>query len=235
MAVTKCFSWQGMCKNIVEKGNLDKPLILFNRTQKRSDDLSEKLGKDKTKVASTIGEAVASADIVFTCVGDDKAINETVDTILKSDFKGKLIVDCSTVHPDTTDALAKTITSKGAHFVACPVFGAPAMADNGQLICVLAGPKSDVEKIRPYTEGVMGRAVIDFSDQPAGTATRLKIIGNTFILQMVEALSEGHTVAEKTGLGSENLHKYISVMFPGAYTAYSDRMMKNDHVREEVS
>lgn len=224
-----------MCKNIVEKGNLDKPLILFNRTQKRADDLSEKLGKDKTKVAKTIDEAVASADIVFTCVGDDKAINETVDSILKSDFKGKLIVDCSTVHPDTTDALAKTITGKGAHFVACPVFGAPAMADNGQLVCVLAGPKEDVEKVKPYTKGVMGRAIIDYSDQPAGTATKMKIIGNTFVLQMVEALSEGHVVAEKTGLGSENLHQFITEMFPAPYAAYSTRMMKNDHTREEVS
>lgn len=45
------------------------------------------------------------------------------------------------------------------------VFGAPAMADNGQLICVLAGPGSAVKKVIPYCKGVMGRANINYSDR----------------------------------------------------------------------
>jgi 3-hydroxyisobutyrate dehydrogenase-like beta-hydroxyacid dehydrogenase len=59
------------------------------------------------------------------------------------------------------------------------------MADNGQLVCVLAGPSAQIAKVKPFCKGVMGRAEIDYSDQPHGAATRLKIIGNTFILNMV--------------------------------------------------
>ena len=222
-----------MVKNIVENGNLDKPIILFNRTVARSEKLASSLPSGKTKVAKTIDEAVNPADIVFTCVGDDKAIEETINTALKSNAKGKLFVDCSTVHPDTTDKLAKTINGAGAEFVACPVFGAPAMADSGQLVCVLAGPKAQVERVKPYCQGVMGRANIDYSDKSHGSATRLKIIGNTFILNMVETLSEGHTLAEKSGLGSESLHQFIETMFPGPYTAYSTRMMQGDYYKRE--
>ena len=101
------------------------------------------------------------------------------------------------------------------------VFGGPAMADNGQLVCVLAGPASAVEKVKPYCKGVIGRVNIDYSDQPQCKATLLKIIGNTFILNMVETLSEGHTLADKSGLGNDNLHQFIETMFPGPYTAYS--------------
>ena len=72
----------------------------------------------------------------------------------------------------------------------------------------------------------MGRADIDLSDQPAGNATRLKVIGNTFILNMVSQLSEGLVLAEKSGLGAENLHQFISELFPGVYTAYSSRMIQ---------
>ena len=46
---------------------------------------------------------------------------------------------------------------------------------------------------------------------------------------MVEALSQGHVLAEKTGLGVEELHKWIEVMFPGPYTAYSNRLMSGDY------
>jgi len=81
------------------------------------------------------------------------------------------------------------------------------MADSGQLVCVLSGPKEAVDKVKPYTTGVMGRAIIDYSGQEPGHATLLKIIGNTFILNMVDTLSEGLTVAETTGLGVDNLHQ----------------------------
>ncbi|KAG9553999.1 hypothetical protein KCU71_g12907, partial [Aureobasidium melanogenum] len=224
---------RGMVKNLVEKGNLSSPIILFNRTQSRADKLAESLGSAKAKVVSSIEEAVNASDIIFTCVGDDKAIEETINSALKANAKGKLFVDCSTVHPDTTDKLAKTINGSGAEFVACPVFGAPAMADAGQLVCVLAGPADAVDKVKPYTTGVMGRAVIDYSGEPHGSATRLKIIGNTFILNMVETLSEGHTLAEKSGLGSDRLHQFIETMFPGPYTAYSNRLRQGDYYKRE--
>lgn len=107
------------------------------------------------------------------------------------------------------------IQAKGAEFVACPVFGAPSMADDGKLVCVLAGQASSVDKIKPYCEGVMGRAVIDYSGQAPRQATLLKVIGNTFISSMVETLSEGHVVAEKSGLGTKQLHQFIETMFPG--------------------
>ncbi|OCL11271.1 hypothetical protein AOQ84DRAFT_386947 [Glonium stellatum] len=224
---------RGMCKNLVEKGKLDKPLIIHNRTKKRADDLAEKLGAGKTKVAGTIEDVVASSDIIFICLGDDKAVNATIDTALQQDVKGKLFVDCSTVHPETSNALAKRIGEKGAEFVAMPVFGAPAMADAGSLVCILAGPSSSTDKVKPYTTGVVGRANIDYSDQEPGKATLLKVIGNTFVINMVEALSEGHTLAELSGLGTDNLHKWIEAMFPGPYTAYSSRLLAGDYYKRE--
>lgn len=222
-----------MCANLVSKGNLDKPLILYNRTQKRADDLSAKLGASKTKAVSTIPEAVKDSDLILICVGDDAAVNSTVDTILEQNVQGKTIVDCSTVHPDTTNALEKRITAAGAQFVGMPVFGAPAMADAGSLVCVTAGKAEAVKKVLPYTDGVMGRATINFSDQPAGNATLLKVIGNTFIVNMVNQLSEGHVLAEKSGLGVDNLHNFISTMFPGPYTAYSQRMLEGDYYKRD--
>lgn len=223
-----------MAKNLIEKGNLDKPLVLYNRTAQRAEDLSKTFPAGKTQVETSISAAIKNADIIFTCVGDDAAINETIDAAIKSGVTGKLFVECSTVHPDTTEGIAKKISAAGAEFVACPVFGAPAMADNGQLVCVLAGPVSAVDKVKPYCKGVMGRATIDFGGQPVSKALLLKVIGNTFVLNMIEALSEGHVLAEKSGLGSDNLHQFLEAMFPGPYVAYSNRMMSGDyHTREE--
>ena len=225
---------RGMVKNIVEKGKYSGPLILYNRTQERAEKLSSSLPEGRTKVVSSIEDAVKEADIIFTCVGDDAAIEDTIDTALKApEAKERLFVDCSTIHPDTTNKLAEKINGIGAEFVACPVFGAPAMADSGNLITVLAGPKAQVDRVKPFCKGVMARAEVDYTDQPHGNATRLKIVGNTFILQMVEALAEGHTLAEKSGLGVDNLHSFIEVMFPGPYVAYSGRLKSGDYYQRD--
>lgn len=96
------------------------------------------------------------------------------------------------------------------------------MADAGQLICVLAWPTEHVEK------------VIDYTGSAPGKATLLKVIGNTFILSMVETISEGHVVAGKTGSGVDDLHRFLEAIFPGPYTAYSNWMRSGDyHQREE--
>ncbi|OAL35074.1 hypothetical protein AYO20_05551 [Fonsecaea nubica] len=222
---------RGMCKNLVEKGNLAKPLIIFNRTPQRAHDLAAKIGH--ATVASSVQDASSKADIIFYCLGDDPAVLSTLEEVLKPDVTGKLIVDCSTVHPETTAKEAKMVEEKGASFVACPVFGAPAMADAGLLICVPAGKPEAVQRMLPYCKGVMGRANVDFSGQEPSKATLLKIIGNTFVLGMVNALSEGHVLAEKSGLGVGELHKFIEVMFPGPYTGYSSRMTTGDYYKRE--
>lgn len=223
-----------MCKNIVEKGGLASPLLVYNRTTARASSLVEQLGGSKAKVATTIAEAVTPADIVFICVGDDPAVEATIAEILASgDVSGKLIVDCSTIHPDSTRKIDQTLRSKGASFVAMPVFGAPAFADLGQLICVPAGPKEDVVRILPYTIGVMARANIDFTGEEVGKASTLKLIGNSMIISFVETLGESLTLAEKSGVGIDPLKQWIELMFPGPLPKYVTRMETGDYYKRE--
>lgn len=225
---------RGMIKNIVQKGSYTSPLLIYNRTASKAESFVNTLDSGKTQVAPSIAACVDTADIIFMCVADDASVEESIAEALKSSSaKGKLIVDCSTIHPDTTNRVQQTVEKAGAHFVACPVFGAPPMAESGSLITVLAGPKDQVDRVRPFCKDVMARAEVNFSDQPAGAATRLKIVGNTFILQMIESLSEGHVLAEKSGLGVDNLHAFIEQMFPGPYTAYSNRLRTGDYYKRE--
>ena len=225
---------RGMAKNIIQKGTYTGPLLLHNRTVSKAESFAATFDAGKAKAASSITDCVDNADIVFLCVADDASVEETLTAALKSPAaKGTLFVDCSTIHPDTTNRMQTLVESSGAHFVACPVFGAPPMAEGGTLINVLAGPKPQIDRVLPFCTDVTARAVVNFSDQPCGNATRMKIVGNTFILNMINTLSEGHVLAEKSGLGTENLHAWIEQMFPGPYTAYSNRLMSGDYYQRE--
>lgn len=231
-----------MTKNIVQKSALSSPLLLFNRTQSKAEKHAEVLGgSSKAKAVPTVADAVKPSDIVFMCLGDDAAVESTMNDALSNveDVKGKLFVDMSTIHPDTTRKLDTQIRERGASFVSCPVFGVPPMAEAGLLICVPAGHKKDVSKILPYTIGVMARANIDLSyddndeKKDIGKASVFKLIGNSFILSFVEQLGEGLTLAEKSGVGVDALAQWIELMFPGPLQKYVERMQTGDYYKRD--
>ncbi|KAH8681408.1 6-phosphogluconate dehydrogenase-like protein NAD-binding protein [Xylariales sp. PMI_506] len=226
---------RGMCKNLVEKGSLDKPLLIYNRTQSRSDDLAAKLGAGKTEVVTSPADGAQRADIIFTCVSNDAAAEEAYAALTSASggIKGKLFVECSTIHPDTTEKLAQAVVSAGGEFVASPIFGAPPAADAGQLVFVPAGPKASIERARPYMKGVMGRAEIPLEDRPYGAALKFKLIGNSFILNMVTQLAEGLNLADKSGVGTEPLKQFIDLLFGGVYSGYAERMIGGTYWKME--
>ncbi|GKU07561.1 6-phosphogluconate dehydrogenase 2 [Fusarium langsethiae] len=224
---------RGMSKNIVEKGNLDGPLLLYNRSTKRTTDFSATLPNGKSEVIESLADGVARADIIFSCIANDEAVQETYKAMLESGIKGKLFIESSTIHPETTEGIAKDVIAKGAEFVAAPVFGAPQMADAGQLVGVLAGPAASVTKAKAWFQGVTSKADIDLSDQPYSKALTLKVLGNTFILNMAEQLAEAHVAAEKTGLGTAAIHQFVQSVFGGPYASYSERMLTGDYYKRD--
>ncbi|KAL8923089.1 MAG: hypothetical protein Q9208_004773 [Pyrenodesmia sp. 3 TL-2023] len=220
-----------MCANLVAKGNLTSPLVLYNRTSSRAEKLAHALGN--CTVAKSAPEAVASADIIFACLTDDSAVLELFRQILEHNVAGKLFVNCSTTQPATSDDLAAMVEKHRAGIVTMPVFGEPSMAEKGMLICVPAGRADLVDRVKPYCTGVIGRGIIDFSNEAHSKASLLKVIGNVFIINMIETVAEGLVLAEKSDLGVDNLHKFIQAIFPGPFALYSQRMISGDYYDRE--
>lgn len=222
-----------MCKNIAAKAKYQSPISIYDVDPPRADSVHAATGHC-TRVASSISDATKHADILFISVPDDAIVRDVVHEITSNDIHGKIVVDCSTIHPDTTTEEEQVIKSCGAYFVACPVFGAAAMADSGELICNLAGDAAVTERVRPYCDGVISSHTIDLSGMEPSKATLMKIIGNTFVLNMVSVLAEGHVLAEKSGLGTDTLHQFVELMFPGPYAKYSQRMISGDYYQRKV-
>lgn len=91
-------------------------------------------------------------------------------------LKGKIFVDTSTIHPDTSEWAAKRLKEHGATFIAAPVFGASPVAAAGKLIFAVAGPVTVVETIRPLIMNVMGRSIIEMGED-VRKSSLLKISG----------------------------------------------------------
>jgi 3-hydroxyisobutyrate dehydrogenase-like beta-hydroxyacid dehydrogenase len=103
---------------------------------------------------------------------------ELLDKVLPAgeSLRGKVFVDASTIHPDTSELVAQRLGEYGADFIAAPVFGASPVAAAGKLIFAMAGPARAVEKISPLVLNVMGRSIVDMG-QDVRKSSLLKISG----------------------------------------------------------
>lgn len=222
-----------MCKNIVEKGRLNHTIAIFDISAERGHEVLEQLGTQRARLADSIADAVSDADIIFFSVPNEKAVRSILAELAGLDLTDKVLADCSTVHPNTTQWEAAEVAKRGGSFVACPVFGSPTMAQQAQIITVLSGFSEGVARVRPFCEGVISRKNIDFSPSRPEKATLLKIVGNTFVLNLVVALAEAHVLAAKTGIGSEHLDAFIQTVFPGPCAAYSQDMVNGGYFTRE--
>ena len=154
-----------------------EPVHYFNRTISRGEPLHQIGGQP----AQSVQGLVARCDVVFMSLSDDDALTSTVQAMVGSpsagsSLAGKIIVDTTTVHPDTTASVAAQLSGQGARFIAAPVFGASPVAAKGQLLWILAGPEDAVRVIDPFIVGVMGRGIIRLGEAPR-QATLLKTAG----------------------------------------------------------
>ncbi|RDH25227.1 hypothetical protein M747DRAFT_320475 [Aspergillus niger ATCC 13496] len=225
---------RAMAANIAQKGPQTTPVTLYNRTTSKATDFASTLPANKATVSTSLSDAISNSTIIFICVGDDAALEAIISGLPTASLSSKIIVDCSTVHPDTSRKIQRQLASHGASFIACPVFGAPAAAIAGQLVVVPAGDAATIDRIKPFLDGVTSKATISMAGEDVGRATTLKILGNTFILNTVETVAEGLVTAEKTGLGADVYQQFLHTFFPGPFALYADRMVTGDyHTREE--
>ncbi|KAI1387784.1 uncharacterized protein F4822DRAFT_407578 [Hypoxylon trugodes] len=193
-----------------------QPIRFFNRTASRGDAL-EAIGgircKDVTQVAR-------ESDVIFISASDDKAVKSIVYQILDlGDVADKIVVDTTTIHPDTTKELAAKLSNKGAGFAATPVFGATPVAEEGRLLVAFGGSTAVYEKVAPFLKDVIAREVLVVGEKPE-KASLLKTTGNFLMAGLMELIAEGHVFAEKTGLGSAALERLLELNF--GPVAYSD-------------
>lgn len=171
-------------------------LRVWNRTRARA----EGLGKLGASVAEMPEAAVANADVVFTMVMDDGALEEVLykGDALKGMMPGAVHVSLSTLSVALSERLTVMHRTEHLTFVAAPVFGRPNIAEEGKLATVVAGEPAAVEKVKPLLES-FSRSVTVVGDKPA-MAHALKLGGNFLITAMIAGLSEGFVYAEAMGL-----------------------------------
>ncbi|KAL7655728.1 hypothetical protein ACMYSQ_004872 [Aspergillus niger] len=196
------------------------PLRYSNRTISKGDIL-----RDAGAVPEEFDALVQKSNVIFTMISTDDVLIDLLEkaSTMGNSLKGKIFVDTSTIHPDTSEWAAKRLKEHGTTFIAAPVFGASPVAAAGKLMFAVAGPVTVVETIRPLIMNVMGRSIIEMGED-VRKSSLLKISGNILVISFMEVIAEAQVFAEVAGIGTQQMEDFIGNMFGSVLQSYSKRI-----------
>jgi 4-hydroxybutyrate dehydrogenase/sulfolactaldehyde 3-reductase len=119
---------------------------------------------------------------------------------------GSLILDMSTVSPETTDALAGKAAAKGIGFVDAPVGRLASHADRGESLFMVGGAPEDFARVKPLLEA-MGTTIHHCG--PVGSGTRTKLVNNFLAVSLCQMNAEALALSQRFGL---DLEKTLEVL-----------------------
>lgn len=160
----------GMAANLVRKG---KSCTVWNRSQESSN--LKKAIEAGCINANSIKEAVRDADIIFTCLSEEKDLDQIIlgkDGIAEHAKKGAIIVDMATTGPACSKRIAASLAEKGLKYLDAPVSGGDVGAREGTLTIMVGGAKEDYDTTLLYFE-CMGKTVTHCGPHGAGQAVKL--------------------------------------------------------------
>ena len=187
-----------MARNVRAAGHV---VSAWHRTPEKA----EPLARDGVTVAGSVAEAVAGADVVVTMLADAAAVEAVAEAALGA-LDGAVLVQMSTIGLDATERLARRADEAGVAFVDAPVSGTKQPAEQGRLLVLASGPEEVRERVAPVFDAVGSRTVWLGA---AGTGQRLKLVLNTWLLGMTEALAEAIALAEALGLDARTFLETI--------------------------
>src|SRR4051812_49598752 len=136
-----------------------------------------------------------------------EAVYRGPNGILQAELAGKLVIDMSTVRPDTMASIGAAVVQQGAAFVECPVGGSTAPAKEGKLFGLAGGTKADVARAMPVLEQLC-RRIEHVGELGAGATMKLAV--NLPLLVYWQALGEALTLCKPLNLTADRLIDILS-------------------------
>src|SRR5262249_60852398 len=112
---------------------------------------------------------------LFLSLPPPSIVEGVVTDVLEQDSPGLVIVDHSTIDPDTSRRLARAAAAAGASFLDAPVSGGVQGAEAGTLAVMIGGDEGAVKQVTPLGETHAGNI---FHVGPSGGAQAVKIANN---------------------------------------------------------
>lgn len=192
----------GMAKNLLKSGYA---LHVFDVDQTKMNSFKA-LG---ATLFPSPKEVAAKSEIVLSSLPDPATVKKVYlgpDGMIEGSAPGSILIDLSTVDPETSRANSKVAATKRVSYLDSPVSGGPREAEGGKLILIVGGEKAAFEKCKPIFD-VLGPTV--HYAGPSGAGNVVKLVNNVMSMGNILVAAEAFTLGLKAGVDGQTLFNIL--------------------------
>ena len=167
----------------------------------------EQIGGVPARSPAEVGE---QADVVFSCLPSDEALEEVVQGpqgLVHSARPGQVVVELGSYPVPVKARQIEPLARRGAVFIDGEVSGTPGMVSARKAVVYLAGDEQACKRIEPVVAG-FADSCIYFG--PFGAASRVKLINNLLVSIHIAATAEAMALGVKAGVDVPLMIKAIA-------------------------
>lgn len=213
-----------MTRRLLEAGF---DVTVWNRTPAKA----EALGEAGARVVGSIGELVASVEVVMLCLANTEAVEQVVfgeGGVAEHGRPGQRLVDFSSSDPEATREFAVRLAdTSGMTWIDCPVSGGVAGAEAGSLVMMAGGEASELDAIRPLLDPLASRVT---HMGPVGAGQVTKVCNQMVVGCQAAVLAEMVALAEASGVDAGRLNEALAGGFADSkpFQILTPRMAASD-------
>jgi 3-hydroxyisobutyrate dehydrogenase-like beta-hydroxyacid dehydrogenase len=190
-----------ICQNLIKAGF---PVVGYRRSSLAT---FENAGGIAARSPADVG---MQADIVFTCLPSDDALEDVVhgpQGLLESARAGQIIVEFGSHSAAVKQQYVAPFAGKGATFLDGEVSGTPGMVVARKGVIYLGGPVEAVKQVEPVV-AAFADLCLHLGD--FGTATKVKLVNNFLVALHIAGTAQAMALGLKTGVEKDLLIKAVA-------------------------
>ena len=185
-------------------GKAGHDVAVYNRSEDKARDWAQ---NHKGRTYTSVANAAEGADIVFSCVGNDRDLRAVFDAASTTMRTGAIFVDHTTASAEIARDLAAKAEERGLGFLDAPVSGGQAGAEAGKLTVMAGGEQSVFAEAQPVMAAYAANMTLI---GPAGSGQLAKMVNQICIAGVLQGLAEGLHFAKRADLDVEKVLAAIS-------------------------
>jgi 3-hydroxyisobutyrate dehydrogenase len=176
----------------------------------------------RAEACKNLARVTELSDVIITVVTDDAAMDKVFSpkgqSLLKN-AKGKIFINCATVHPDTHIETEKRAKAAGAHSLEACMASSITQARDGTLYLMVGGEEAVFQRVKPILEKLSSS--MRYIGK-AGQAAKVKALVNMVMNINTAGLAEGLALGEALGVDLSTLREVFS------QTGAASRVLQTD-------
>lgn len=158
---------------------------------------------------STVSDLVNASDIIILCLANTEVVQSVVEeSILNSSSTDKLLIDLSSIHPETTKQLASQLKQRcNINWVDAPVSGGTLGAEEGTLAIMAGGSETNIAIAREVLKPLY-KQLTHMGNVGSGQVT--KICNQMIVSCNVMVIAEMMALAKSSGVDAEKIPQALA-------------------------